>query len=304
MRLLALTLFAALVPTIASAQGFALTTYNIEELGMRPGLIELSPNYLSLLEFEDTIQSAATGRSDLIQTSVDGRRVILRPTRASGRTDLIVQAGGKTAMFSVEIIEGNGTPRRYVIETPPAPEPHTRTETRGPGTNALGWTTPPEPRSTPAPQPAPEMEESPSLDKELASRGIAGFEGNETNAGGDEASRTVTGRDIPFTFEATVDVRDGYELVFRYTLNNSGQHVIANDSTRLRILDSNDEPVQYTVVRMNPDGALNRINPTKTEYGTVRIPNPPEGELRVNWPIVEIGPGTTYNIDEIVTRIN
>src|SRR5690625_3184298 len=98
-RHISFTLIAFLIAATAAAQGMVLTTYNIEELGRSPGLIELSPNFLSVIEFEDAVQSAATGRSDLIQTSVDGNTIILRPTRSAGSTDLIVQVGGRTTMF-------------------------------------------------------------------------------------------------------------------------------------------------------------------------------------------------------------
>lgn len=272
---IAFAAFAFALTTIATAQTYSTRTYPLEQLSLAPGLIELSPNYLTLLEFHDTVQSVATGRSDLIDVTVDGRRVILRPTRTTGKTDLIVQVSGETAMFALEIIEGNGMPRRYVIVAPERPEPVVRA-------------------STPSDEPAP-TQEPPAP---------ASNAGDATQPAALQAPHSsVAGQRVPFEFHATVDVRNEHELVFRYRLTNNGNDPIANDGSRLRILDPNDASIPYALIRMNPDGTLNRVNPGKTEYGTVRVPNPPSGELRLEWPVVEIGPGNTYVIDDILTRI-
>ncbi len=290
---LAVLTLAALV-TIASAQAYAVRTYSLDLLGQSPGPIKLSPNYLSILEFGDAIQSAATGRSDLIQTSVDGRRIILRPPRTTGNTDLIVQVGGHTALFTVEITDVDGMPRRYVIESPEPdePSPHTVAQAEANAADAESAEGESEAAAGVEGETAPEATSSPEAEAPQRDPG---------GQAGDLA--TVSGDDVPFLFGTSVDVRNDFELVFRYTLENQGGHPIANDGTRLVILDENDETVHHTLVRMNPDGTVNRIGAGTTEYGTIRVPRPPSGELRVEWPIVEIGPGTTYTIDEIVARI-
>ncbi len=264
---------------IAAAQTFSVRTYPLEQLALAPGLVELSPNYLTLLEFPDSVQSVATGRSDLIDVTVDGRRIILRPTRTTGKTDLIVQVSGETAMFALEIVEGNGMPRRYVLMPPEQPEPVVR------GT-------------TPADEPAPVADDEPAADDGDAPA-VQGTPVDMSEAG----ATTIAGERVPFEFTTEVDIRNDHELVFRYRLTNNGGTPIANDGTRLRIFDEDDRSIPHSLIRMNPDGTLNRIGASKTEYGTVRIPNPPAGEFRVEWPIVEIGPGSTYVIDEILTRL-
>lgn len=287
-----LALLLASLATLASAQGFALYEYNLDDLGREPGVVKLSPSYLSLIEFEDPIQTAATGRSDLIDVNVDGSRIILRPARSVGKTDLIVQVAGKTALFRVEISEENGSPRRYVIETPEPPKPVVRTERSTP---LSGRTTS---NQQPANQPAASSERSaPSLQDTYGST-----QTNQVEAPQEPTNR-VTGKAVPFDFSTTADVVTPDELVLRYTLKNNGANVIANDSTRLRILDTRDNPVEYTIVRMNPDGVVNRIRPNYSEYGTIRIVNPPEDKLRIQWPLVEIGPGVTYTIDEILVDL-
>ena len=265
----------------AAAQTYSVRTYPLEQLALAPGLVELSPNYLTLLEFPDAVQSVATGRSDLIDVTVDGRRIILRPTRTTGKTDLIVQVAGETAMFTIDIIEGNGMPRRYVLAAPEQPEPVVRA-------------TSPADAPPPAPEPAPEpVTPAPGV---APTPPVA-----ETPA--PETATTVAGERVPFEFRTDVDVRNEHELVFRYRLTNNGDAPIANDGSRLVVLDENDRSVPYVLIRMNPDGTLNRVGAHKTEFGTVRIPNPPAGDLRVEWPIVEIGPGNTYTIDDILTQL-
>ncbi len=282
--------------TIAAAQTYSVRTYPLEQLALAPGLVELSPNYLTLLEFPDTVQSVATGRSDLIDVTVDGRRIILRPTRTTGKTDLLVQVSGETAMFTIEIIEGNGMPRRYVLAPPEQPDPIVR-----------GTTPNDEPSPTTDDEPSPTTDDEPSpttngeLDPAPTPHDEPHTDGTPVDMRG--ASTTVAGERVPFEFTTEVDIRNDHELVFRYRLTNNGDTPIANDGTRLRILDENDRSIPHALIRMNPDGTLNRIGANKTEYGTVRIPNPPTGEFRIEWPLVEIGPGNTYVIDEILTRL-
>lgn len=304
-RQIAYALLTLLLTSLVAAQGMVLTTFNVEELGRSPGVVELSPNFLSIIEFEDAVQSAATGRSDMIQTSVDGNSIILRPTRSAGSTDLIVQVGGRTTMFVLRISEANPSPRRYMV-TSPAPVT--------PRSSSLDWLQPlgsrnggliteqpaaeapvepaapaeqapaPAPVAAPAPEPEPEPE-------------VVAEEATPTE-------NTVNGETVPYEFSTTVDVRSNDEVVFRYTLRNVGANTIVNDNGRLSITTNNGRPVEYSIIRMNPDGLLNRVNPGKTEYGTIRVSNPPSADLQIAWPIVELGPGTTHTIDEIVTSID
>lgn len=296
-------LLALLLSAAVSAQGFALYHFNLDDLGREPGVVKLSPNYLSLIEFDDPIQTAATGRSDLIDVNVDGNRIILRPARSVGKTDLIVQVAGKTALFRVEIAEENGSPRRYVVETPEPPTPIVRTERSAPAISNTGPVGVPTQTAAPRPAaPAPQVPATPSLEDELASRNIPGFDQAQPQAQ-QQPSNRVSGRTVPFSFATEVDVATAEEIILRYTLKNNGGNMIANDSTRLRILDTNGKPVEYTIVRMNPDGVVNRIRPGYSEYGTIRVANPPAANLRIEWPLVEIGPGVTYTIDEIIVEL-
>src|SRR5690606_8879340 len=99
LRALALAL-AALAATAAAREG-AVTEYPLHQLNVQPGLLALGPNCLTLLEFPDLVETVATGRADLIQVEVDDNRILLRPTRSNGRTDLIVKVSGVNALFTI-----------------------------------------------------------------------------------------------------------------------------------------------------------------------------------------------------------
>src|SRR5690554_957972 len=93
---------ATLIPT-AAAQDVVVKEYALNQLNSTPGALNLSPNFLTLLEFPDLVETVSTGRADLIQVEVDDNRILLRPTRTNGRTDLIVKVAGVNALFRVEI---------------------------------------------------------------------------------------------------------------------------------------------------------------------------------------------------------
>lgn len=257
--LIALT---ALVATAAAedANGEVVTRYYLDQLNLQPGRLDLSPNYLTLLEFPDLIETVATGRADLIQVEVDDNRILLRPTRSNGRTDLIVKVSGVNALFRVEIDGDNGTPRRYVVATraPTAPS--------GDGGNGVVSTMP--------------------LHQEAL--------------GGDTANAPAARSPFEFTYSARLS-SDG-RLTIYYTLKNASQNPIANDGTRLKVVDDLGE-LPYSITRMNPGGAPNRLMPGSEEHGVITAERPHFGQARVQWPVVEQGPGHTYIINELMVNL-
>jgi len=89
---------------------------DIKYLGSNPGRIETTPNFMTVIEFPDLITDVSTGRDDLHSIEVIDDRILLRPNRKSGTTDLVVKAEGFTALFVLEVIEGTPKPRRYVVK--------------------------------------------------------------------------------------------------------------------------------------------------------------------------------------------
>jgi hypothetical protein len=269
------TQFRALLASIAmslamitAAQETVVIHYQLQELTTEPGTISLSPNYLTLMEFPDLVQSVATGRSDLIQVEVDDNRILLRPTRSNGRTDLIVRISGTNALFRIEIDPDNGTPRRYVIHpnTPPA---------RGAVSSGGGGG-------------AVEVSSMPITTAEV---------GGMPTAQGPAVP-------LPFAFTYSARVNENRLLTIYYSLSNRSSNPIANEGTRLRILDELGT-VGYSIVRMNANAtANNRIQPGASEHGVITLERAILGVPRIEWPIIEQGPGRTYIINELVVQID
>ena len=97
------------------------------------------------------------------------------------------------------------------------------------------------------------------------------------------------------TFDAQLLFLTDRQVVIQYALANTGDFPITAETQRLS-LTHEGEPVPRTISRIAPDDGLARIQTGEGEYGTIVVNNPPEGPLLLEWPITEIGPGTTYYI--------
>lgn len=102
---------------VAFANDYVVTTYNLETASERSQLVQLSPNHLTIIDFPAIIDMVSSGNGDLIDVEVTDDRILLRPTRLAGTTDLVVRLGTDTAIFSIAIDTKTKTPRRYMIKT-------------------------------------------------------------------------------------------------------------------------------------------------------------------------------------------
>jgi len=114
-RLVLLLLVAFL--SFGVAQEYVITTYNFEDAAERAQLVKLSPNHLTIVDFPEIIDMVSSGNGDLLDLEVVDDRIILRPTRLAGETDLVVRLGTDTAIFSLVIETKEKKPRRYLIKT-------------------------------------------------------------------------------------------------------------------------------------------------------------------------------------------
>src|SRR5690606_36375059 len=158
----------------------------------------------------------------------------------------------------------NGTPRRYVV-TKAKPQP------AAPQDNAAAVTT------------MPVHQEA--------------LGANQVNA---PAAQEPTPPPFEFTYSARIS-SDG-RLTIYYTLKNASGNPIANDGTRLKVVDDLGE-LPYSITRMNPGGTPNRLMPGNEEHGVITAERPHFGQARVQWPVVEQGPGRTYVINELMVNI-
>lgn len=153
---------------VALAQGYTenrLTTYDIRTLSVRPGVIYISPKYLTVVEFADLIDEVGTSAPDLVKVTVSSTEtmLILQANRIKGSGDLVVRVGGRVALFRL-VVDPEGTlPRRYVITfpqvpasyTPAYPNPAPAPKSGPPGGEAPKPSIPQTPPQTPAQTPKP-----------------------------------------------------------------------------------------------------------------------------------------------------
>lgn len=136
------TSFVAVLLAAALAQlgPYVERTYDVRDLMVRPGIVVLTPGFLTIVDVDESVEQAVSARSDLFEMRVFGNSIYLRPTKRAGTTDLVVTAGGRVFMLRLVIDDKNFTTYRYRIRYPRQTEvtqgemtPVTRGETKFPG---------------------------------------------------------------------------------------------------------------------------------------------------------------------------
>jgi hypothetical protein len=249
-----------------------LKTYYAEDLVKSPGLIEVSPGFTTVLDFWDTVDAAFSAKRELLRIEGGGSRLLLSagllgtatgPTPVkTGSTDLVVEVGGRTLLFTVRISPGE-YPRRYQIllkreraatygvSTPvqaqPAPEPAPQPAPKGSA-----------PQAKPAPAPAPQPEPRVAF---------------------------VT------TVQAPSDA-SGKVTVF-FNLENQGRYPVSFALNDLQVLQGG-KPLKVEV-RRDPLKAV--LQPGEGQSGVIVVYGARPGELLLRWRGVELGPGRTFVLE-------
>ncbi|MCA9840173.1 MAG: hypothetical protein KC422_24900 [Trueperaceae bacterium] len=109
----------------AQESPYVLTTYDLSQLSARPGKIFISPDVLTLLEFDDQVSDVSTARPDAMTIEVSGNIIRLRANWRAGSTDLVVTIANQTALFSIDIEPEGDYSRRYLITEPKPSLPST-----------------------------------------------------------------------------------------------------------------------------------------------------------------------------------
>jgi len=256
---------------VAQAQ-VVLKTYYAEDLVKSPGAIEVSPGFTTVLDFWDTVDAAFSAKRELLRIEGGGSRLLVSagllgtaagPTPVkTGTTDLIVEVGGRTLLFTVRIAPGE-YPRRYQIllkrergatygvSTPvrvqPAPEPAQPAHT---------GSAPPQARPAPAPTPQPEPRVA-----------------------------FVT------TVQAPSDA-SGKVAVF-FNLENQGRYPVSFALNDLQVLQGG-KPLRVEV-RRDPLKAV--LQPGEGQSGVIVVHGARPGELLLRWRGVELGPGRSFVLE-------
>lgn len=112
-------LLALLVPlSLAQLGPYVERVYDVRDLMVRPGIVVLTPGFLTVVDVDESVEQAVSARSDLFELRVFGNSIYLRPTKRAGTTDLVVTAGGRVFMLRLVIDEKSFTPYRYRIRYP------------------------------------------------------------------------------------------------------------------------------------------------------------------------------------------
>lgn len=268
------TLVAAMALFLSAQAQVVLKTYYAEDLVRTPGLIEVSPGFTTVLDFWDQVDAAFSAKRELLRIEGGGPRLLLSagmvgtatgavPVK-SGMTDLVVEVGGRTLLFTVRISPGE-YPRRYQIllkrsqggtyAPSPAPTATAPASPPAPSTPATRGT------STTSPQPAPA---APSI-------------------------RFTT------TVEAPADA-SGKVIIF-FNLENRGSNPVSNPvSFALNDLQIVQEgrPLPFEV-RRDPLKAV--LRPGEGQSGVIVVSGAKPGELLLRWRGVELGPGRTFVLE-------
>ena len=117
---------------------YVLTTFDLTQLDARPGQIVVSPDVLTLIEFDDQVSDVSTARPDATTIEVSGNVIRLRSNWRAGSTDLVVTVANQTAMFTVEIEPEGEHTRRYVVTKPAPPAPVSSSATRSSASQVPG----------------------------------------------------------------------------------------------------------------------------------------------------------------------
>jgi hypothetical protein len=92
--------------------------YDVRDLMTRPGIVVLTPGFLTILDVDEQVEQAVSARSDLFEMRVFGNSIYLRPTKRAGTTDLVVTAGGRVFMLRLVVDDKNFTTYRYRVRYP------------------------------------------------------------------------------------------------------------------------------------------------------------------------------------------
>ncbi len=223
------------------------------------------------LEFDDPIEDATSARGDWFTIETSGNRLSMRANQASGRTDLMVVTGGRTVLFNVIIDDTLDAPQRYVIGRVKTPPPHVSSSSSS------------------------SLSQAQQLLDEVFGKG-------DENVGSILEEGAETPRPLPawLDFYAEATYAPNGALAIHYALSNQSPYPVAADVTRLT-LDADDpiagpQKLPFTLSRVSAEGLTNRVAPGGVEFGTLLVTEAPDAPVTLNWPLVHIGPGSSYTL--------
>lgn len=268
-----------LVP-LAFAQS-VLKTYYATDLERTPGLLQLSPGFTTVVDFWDVVDSVASGKGELLRIEVSGPRLLLSAQQKAGKTDLVVEAGGRTLLFVVDIAPGT-TPRRYKVELSRPPR--------------TGWTRGKELPVAPSSSfPGGPQKGNASLpSKPTQGEGVAPSPEGEDRVASPQGEHR---EEIQFITTAQVPSDASGSITVFYTLENRSGRSVAIDPSRLVVVQGG-ERLPYTLKR---EPLRSVLGPGEAQSGLLVIKGARPGEVQLVWTLVEIGTGREIPLSRSVT---
>jgi hypothetical protein len=102
--------------TTQKTPNYVVRYFDLSQINLAPGEVTLSPDYQTIIEFEDLpIEMASSGRSDQITVEINGSMILLRANKNIVNTDLTVMVGGQMALFMLSTDPARQKVRRYVV---------------------------------------------------------------------------------------------------------------------------------------------------------------------------------------------
>jgi hypothetical protein len=112
---LALLIMAA-IGLAEEPKNYVVRYFDLTEIGLAPGEIMLSPDYQTIIEFEElSVEFASSGRADQLTVEIDNQMIRIRANQDVVNTDLTVRVGGRTALFILHSDPTRQKPLRYVV---------------------------------------------------------------------------------------------------------------------------------------------------------------------------------------------
>jgi hypothetical protein len=106
---------ATVTPT-QKVPNYVVRYFDLSQINLAPGEVTLSPDYQTIIEFEDlAVEMASSGRSDQITVEISGSVILLRANQNIVNTDLTVMVGGQMALFMLNTDPARQKVRRYVV---------------------------------------------------------------------------------------------------------------------------------------------------------------------------------------------
>lgn len=264
----------ACLVSLVGAQDFTLRYFDLRELAHTPGVVKLSPDYQTIIEFEElSVERVSSGRGDLMVVEVSDNTIRLRANQYLINTDLTVTAGGKTALFRLEGEVGTSAPRIYSVRTA---TPAKRSRQGPPGTSDAA---------------------SDAASDAEAERAAA--EKTSTPPLGSTAEAAPAGTE----FRAVV-YHSGSELSVQYILTNTGSDTLLADPNRLQV-SYGSVNLPYTLTRVPTTSGPDNLAGGASDYGTLVIENAPQDtdDITLKWTFFREGSGQHFTLTRTLEAI-